>query len=106
MTGEWTDVQNWLDLIDHFWIGFVLIAVAAVPSWFAAKNGKGIQKIQDQVVNGHKSPMRSDLDLVIEKLDTLREELSEEENRRREGIRELREELDRKFSDLLQRFIR
>lgn len=113
MNGTWTDVQNWLDLIDHIWIGFVLIAVAGVPSYFAAKNGKEIKKVTDQVVNGHKSPMRSDLDKVIEKLEqmsetihSLRDELMDEETRRKESVRELRVELDRKFSDLLQRFIR
>lgn len=106
MNGAWTDVQNWLDLIDHIWIGLIMIAVAAIPSFFAHRNSKGIQKIQDQVVNGHKSPMRSDLDRVIEAIETISHRLTEEESRRREEVRELREELDRKFSDLLQRFIR
>lgn len=113
MNGAWTDVQNWLDIIDHIWIGLVLVAVAGIPSWISAKNGKGIQKIQDQVVNGHKSPMRSDLDKVIESLEkmshslhVIKEELASEEHRRKQSIMELREELDRKFSDLLQRFIR
>lgn len=113
MNGSWTDVQDWLDLLDHIWIGIVLIAVAGVPSYFAARNGKEIKKVTDQVVNGHKSPMRSDLDKVIasieqmsQSINSLRDELLDEEARRKEGIRELRVELDRKFSDLLQRFIR
>lgn len=113
MNGAWTDVQNWLDFLDHIWIGLVMFAVAAVPSYFAAKNGKEIKKVTDQVVNGHKSPMRSDLDKVIASLEqmshslhSLRDELLDEETRRKESVRELRVELDRKFSDLLQRIIR
>ena len=114
----WTDVQNWLDLLDHIWIGLVLIAVAAVPSFMSARNHAGIKKIQDQVVNGHEEPLRNDLDKVIkalsdqsEKVDSishgltsLREELIQEEIRRRSGITELRDDFDRKLSQITRRF--
>lgn len=62
MNGNWTDAETWIDIVDHVWIGFVVVAVAAVPSWFAARNHKSIKKVQDQVVNGHTTPMRADLD--------------------------------------------
>lgn len=111
MNGAWTDAQTWLDILDHVWIGLVLIAVAVVPSWMAAKNGKGIKKISEQVVNGHTDPLRSDLDKVIatvESIDhglhSLREELIHEETRRRSAIRELREDFDRRFIDMAQHF--
>ena len=114
---NWTDAQTWLDLIDHIWIGLVLIAVAAVPALMSARNHSGIKKIQDQVVNGHTEPMRNDLDKVIKaisdqstkvdsishSLTSLREELLQEEIRRRSGITELREDFDRKFTQLAQR---
>lgn len=114
----WTDAQNWLDLLDHIWIGLVLIAVAAVPAIMSAKNHSGIKKIQDQVVNGHKEPLRNDLDKVIralseqsDKVDSishgltsLREELIQEEVRRRSGITELREDFDRKMEQIAKRF--
>lgn len=117
---QWTDVENLLDLIDHIWIGFVLIACAAVPAYFSARNHRGIKKIQDQVVNGHSDPLRKDLDLVIEKLSetshkvddiakditSLRLELSQEEGRREISDRELRDDFDRKFMDFFQRFIK
>lgn len=118
MNGAWTDVQNWLDLLDHVWIGLVLIAVAAVPSWFAARNHDGIKQIKDQVVNGHKDPMRSDLDKVIttiadldNKVDSIahsitsiREELVVEETRRRTGISDLRDDIDRRLDELRRKF--
>lgn len=114
----WTDVQNWLDLLDHIWIGLVLIAVAAVPALMSARNHTGIKKIQDQVVNGHKEPLRNDLDKVIKaisdqsdkvdfishSLTSLREELLQEEIRRRAGISELRDDFDRKFTQMARRF--
>lgn len=119
---QWTDVENFLDLIDHIWIGFVLIACAAVPAFFSARNHQGIKKIQDQVVNGHKDapPLRQDLDKVIEKLsetsdkvdsigrsvDGLRAEISREELARRESDRELRDDIDRRFSEVVQRIIK
>lgn len=120
MNTTWTDAQNWIDIIDHIWIGLVLIAVAGIPSYFAAQNGKGIKKISDQVVNGHPDPMRSDLDKVITKLSEtsdkvdqisrditeLRIELSHEEGRREISDRELRDDFDRKFMDFFQRFIK
>lgn len=115
-----TDAQNWLDIIDHIIVGIILILVAAVPAWIAAKNHKGIKKIQDQVVNGHPDPLRSDLDKVMLKLSetsdkvddisrditSLRVELSQEEGRREVSDRDLRDDFDRKFLDLFQRFIK
>lgn len=116
----WTDVQNWLDLLDHVWIGLVLIACTVIPGIISARTNRGVKRIQDQVVNGHKDPLRKDLDRVIaslsdmgQKVDSishsitnLRDELAEEEDRRRSSIRELREDFDKKFTDMLARFIR
>lgn len=114
----WTDVQNWLDLVDHLWIGIVLIAAAAIPAIISARNHKGIKNIQHQVVNGHKDPLRSDLDKVITALNdmshkvdsishgvtSLREELLHEESRRRSSVAELRDDFDRKMAQVLERF--
>jgi len=109
VNGEWTDVENWLDLLDHIWIGIVLIAAAAVPSFFAARNHKGIKKVQDQVVNGHTTPMRADLDGLRETLhkmgDNIRDDMkfikteladirSELHSERKE-----RQQLDQRFED-------
>lgn len=107
---NWSDAQNWLDILDHLLIGVVAILVAAIPSYFAHRNSKGIQKIQDQVVNGHKSPMRSDLDKAISAIESLanditalRRDLADEEERRYRNINELREEVDWKFNALNRR---
>lgn len=119
---NFSDINSWMDVIGNFWVGFVLIAVAAVPVIFSAKNARGIKSIQDQVVNGHKDApnLREDLDKVIralvdnsKKVDaishgltSLREELIQEEGRRRSSVHELREDFDRRFSDLAHRFIK
>jgi hypothetical protein len=83
MNVNWTDAANLLDILDHIWIGLVLIAVAAVPSWFAFRNHQSIQDnsrvindVRDQIVNGHKTAMRSDIDSVREELAAIRTELS------------------------------
>lgn len=101
MNFNWTDAQNWLDILDHVWIGFVLIGVAAVPSYFAARNHQGIKDIKSQVVNGHTEPMRADLDRAIAGVEDLavdvrgiRQDLAMEEDRRRAAVADLYTELD------------
>ena len=99
------DVDSWMDLIANLWIGFVVILVAAIPGYMAArKNHKGIKEIKEQVVNGHTEPMRTDLDRVIVAIDNLakdvtglRRDLADEEERRRDHIAELRDEVNRKL---------
>lgn len=99
------DVDSWMDLVANLWIGLVVIVVAAIPGYMAArKNHKGIKEIKDQVVNGHTQPMRTDLDRVIVAIDNLaqdihglRRDLADEENRRRDHIAELRDEVNRKL---------
>lgn len=94
-----------MDLVANLWIGLVVIVVAAIPGYMAArKNHKGIKEIKDQVVNGHTQPMRTDLDRVIVAIDNLaqdihglRRDLADEENRRRDHIAELRDEVNRKL---------
>ena len=100
---NWYDVQDWLDLIDHLWYGIVLIAVAAVPAYFAARNHKAIQTVNQKadtlvgnVQNGHTVPLRADLDRVIAAVDDLthdvrglRQDLMAEEDRRRQVARDV-----------------
>jgi hypothetical protein len=97
-----------MDIVVNLWVGIVVIAVAAIPGYMAArKNHKGILQIRDQVVNGHGDsgpPLRTDLDRVIASLAALtqdvqglRRDLADEENRRRDHIAELRDELNRKI---------
>ena len=118
---QWTDAQDWIDLIDHIWIGLVLIAIAVLPALISSrKTNQGIKKIQDQVVNGHTDPLRSDLDKVIQKLNEtsnkvdlissdvqyLRTELGKEEGRRVVSDNELRDDFDRRFTEVLRKFIK
>lgn len=78
MNPNWTDAQTWIDIVDHVWIGFVVVAVAAVPSWFAARNHKSIKKVQDQVVNGHTTPMRADLDKLADSVSAMSRNIRED----------------------------
>lgn len=119
---DFADVNDWMDLVGNVWIGLVLIAVAAIPAFISAKNSRGIKRIQDQVVNGHKDapPLREDLDKVIVQLSetaakvdsisadltSMRLELSREEGRREVSDKELRDDFDKKFFDLFQRYIK
>ena len=117
VTATWVEADTWVDVISNFWIGIVLIAVAAVPTWMTLRNQRFIKEnhesikqetevIRAQLVNGHKSPMREDLDRVINAVNDLihdvrglRKDLSAEEDRRRIQINDLRDEVSHKFKD-------
>jgi len=101
MNGAWTDVENILDLLDHIWIGLVLIAVAAVPSIFAHRNGKKLDAVKNQVQNQHETNLRDDIDRAIAAVEMLahdvrglRSDLMAEEDRRRQQVQDLYTELD------------
>lgn len=94
MNGNWTDAETWLDIIDHMWIGFVLIAVAGVPSWFAARNHKSIKKVQDQVVNGHKTPMREDLDKLGENIISISKDIRQDMHFIKTELSDIRSEIN------------
>jgi hypothetical protein len=101
------NVDSWLDIIANLWVGMVVLGLAIIPGYMTAKkNQKGITEIRNQVVNGHANspPLRTDLDRVIASLDALakdvtaiRRDLADEENRRRDQIAELRDEVNRKL---------
>jgi Protein of unknown function (DUF2746) len=93
------NVDSWLDIVANLWIGLVVLALAVIPGYMAARrNHKGIQEIKEQVVNGH------DLDRVLASLDALahdvrnlRHDISEEQQLRREVIAEMRDDFNRKL---------
>lgn len=98
----WLEVNDWLDLAANAYIGLVLIAVAAVPSWLAARNHRSIRDIKDQVVNGHADTnLRNDIDKALQAIESLaqdvrglrRDQMAEEEHRRLQ-VADLRSELD------------
>lgn len=98
------------------WVDGIVIllatAMVAIPSWLAVRSHKTMSRVEGQVANGHKRPLREDLDKVIESIERLsadvrmiRRELQDEEERRRNhvsdvhiSIRELREEFHRKIA--------
>jgi septal ring factor EnvC (AmiA/AmiB activator) len=109
---QWTDVQNLLDLVDHVWIGLVLIAVAAVPSFFAARNHSEIKKVSKDtarldrsISNGHSYPLRQDVDEIRQTLDGIRSDLKEVKSDVTDIRSELREERKDRL-DLDNRFER
>ena len=102
MNEHWSDVENWLDLVDHLWIGIVLIAVAAVPSFMAARNHKSIKKVQDQVVNGHKTPMRDDFDKMALNLNEMRHEITRDMHLIKSELTDIRSEIRSERQERLQ----
>lgn len=99
---EWLEVNDWLDLVANAYIGLVLIAVAAIPSWLAHRSHKTIRRIEGQVVNSHpETNLRDDLDRAIDAINNvasdvrgLRKDLLAEEDHRRLQINDLRDELE------------
>jgi hypothetical protein len=59
--------DSWMDVLTILTVS----AMVAIPSWLAARNHKSIQKVTDQVVNGHTTPMRTDLDGMKSTLDEI-----------------------------------
>lgn len=98
------DASNWLDVFDHFVVVIGAILLAAVPSFFAARNHKGIKEVQNQVKNAHTTNLRDDLDRAINAVESLgtdvrglRQDLVMEEERRRRQISELRDDVERRL---------
>lgn len=115
MNPSWPDPDSWIDIVDHFLVALFMLMIAVVPTWITVRSSRGIKDIKNQVVNGHTSPLRSDLDKAIaaiellgkellqfknaisEDIGHLRKQLSDEEDRRRTNVAELRDDIDRKF---------
>jgi len=115
---EWPNPENWMDILDHVLVALFMLAIAVVPSWISIRGNKGIKAIKDQVVNGHTSALRDDLDKALQAIailgddlanfrhaitkdvSHLRRELSDEEERRRSNISDIRSEYDRRFSNI------
>ena len=97
--------NSWLDILNNVWVGFVMLGVAAVPSFFAARNHKGIKEVQNQVKNAHTTNLRDDIDRAINAVEALgkdvrgiRTDLAAEEDRRRQSIKELRDDVERRLN--------
>jgi hypothetical protein len=112
---NWTDVENVWDFIDHIWIGFVVIAAAAIPSVISARNHRKITQVSKQVngvaaqvVNGHTTPMREDMDGIRSVLEEMRGDLhgvkSDVSDIRSELRQERRDRID--LDDRFERFKR
>jgi hypothetical protein len=102
---DFPNPDSWLDILDHVWVGLVLLGVAAIPSLFAARNHKGIQEVKNQVKNAHTTNLRDDIDRAINAVETLghdvrgiRTDLAAEEDRRHQQIRELRDDVERRLN--------
>lgn len=94
--------DNWMDVVTIL----IATAIVAVPSWLAARNHRVIKAVKDQVVNGHQTPMRADLDVIKDDVAGLRDELrggfnsiradiAEERSARRAGDSAIRDEIAR-----------
>lgn len=106
MNPNWSDAETWIDIIDHIIIGLVVVLAAGIPSWMTAKTNKAMKAetkvIRDQLVNGHTTYMRADLDRALaaieslaEEISHLRKDLSLEQTSRRSQIDDLRGDVDR-----------
>lgn len=100
------DPENWLDVLTIIAVALI----AAVPAVFAAKAHKTSEAVLSQTKNGHQVPMRQDLDRVIAAIEALshdvtaiRRDLAAEEDRRRNHVAELREEVHRRIEEVHRR---
>jgi uncharacterized protein YoxC len=110
----WKKAEDWAGVFDHLLLVIGAVGVAAIPSYFAHRNHKGIKAVQDQVQNAHTTNLRDDIDRSIaavaslsQELRGLRQDVNVEQVHRRDQIsdlrdyqRQLREDIDRKFDEL------
>jgi len=63
--------DSWMDVF----VLLTLAVIATVPSWAALRNHRSLQQVKDQVVNGHKTAMRADMDAIRDELGGMRDEM-------------------------------
>lgn len=99
--------DSWSDVVTII----IVTAIVAGPTWLTARANRAIKDVhqqvlvvREQVVNGHTSPLRSDVDEMRTAVSSLRDEvrggfsslrddLDEERSARRDGDVQLREEI-------------
>lgn len=106
----WFNPDNWLDLVSQILLIAGGIAIAVVPSWFAARTHQSLKTetkvIRDQLVNGHTTFLRNDVDKALSAIENLtreitnlRNELFVETDSRRRQIDDLHHDVDRMRRD-------
>lgn len=90
--------DDWMDVLTII----VATLIVAIPSWLSLRNHKSIIDIKDQVVNGHTTYMRADLDRAIQAIEALghevtalRQDLLAERDFRKAQVDDLRGDVDR-----------
>lgn len=95
--------DSWMDVF----VLLTLAVISSVPSWAALRNHRSLQQVKDQVVNGHKTAMRADMDAMRDELGGMRDEMrggfaavrgdiSEERLARRTGDDSIHDEIARR----------
>jgi hypothetical protein len=87
-------------------------AMVAIPSWFAARNHKGIQEVKSQVKNAHSTNLRDDVTRAINLVEALaldvrglKQDLVMVEDLRRTQVAELRHDLERRIHEAGKRHL-
>lgn len=100
---NWANPENALDLLAYAWYGLVLIVIAGVPSYFAARNHKAIKEVSDSV-NNRPTTLRTDLDRAIAAVESLshdvrglRQDVASLDDVRRQQIADLRSDLEHRI---------
>jgi hypothetical protein len=102
----WFNPDNWLDIVSQVLLLAGGLSIAIVPSWFAARTHGALKTetkvIRDQLVNGHSTMLRQDVDRALTAIETLthevvnlRKDLALEQDSRRSQIDDLRGDVDR-----------
>lgn len=71
------DASNWMDVFDHAFVVLGAIILAAVPSFFAARNHKSIKQMDRSINNGHTYPLRQDVDEIRDTLNSVRDNVTD-----------------------------
>lgn len=94
---------NWYGLAAIIFGGFVTLVTSCVAAWGTYKARRETSALTEQITNGHKTIFREDFDTLIASLQELKDDLRQERKDRRNDVRELHQDLDRKFEHLSQR---
>lgn len=94
---------SWFGLAAIALGGLVTVATSTIAAWATLRSRRDTSALTEQITNGHKTIFRDDFDALVRAMQELREDLHGERAERRQDVKELRQDLHHRFSDLNSR---
>lgn len=109
MTWGWQEMvpayepTNWFGLAAILVGAVVTVVTSAFAAWGTFKSRRETSRLTEQITNGHKTIFRDDFDALVQSLLELKNDQRQERKDRRRDVHELRQDIDRRFTELSHR---